>query len=250
MRWWSACWWVFLSRAPRSERWSAIVLMVFALAGAYALNHESMGQLWLISWALPVRESRLRGLGCGRRSAPREVSAHIHGLGHRARLWSVDAPAQRGHYRRRGNAILVEVVGDLPRSGSWLRTATSRQRSLWPRQQSRPEPSGPAFGGLIATASSQAHGSRLIGRGRRRPSFGDDRSVRAGRRSRSVAIASTPRSSAATTRSFPATTRPPAIRCGGTAMRPGSGSRRRASGRAPHRPSVETASTPSARPES
>jgi outer membrane protein assembly factor BamB len=44
-------WWVLLSRAPRSERWGAVILMILALVATYLLNHESMGQLWLISYA-------------------------------------------------------------------------------------------------------------------------------------------------------------------------------------------------------
>jgi outer membrane protein assembly factor BamB len=47
-------WWAFLSRAPRSERWGAIVLMIVALVATYFINHESMGQLWLISYAAPT----------------------------------------------------------------------------------------------------------------------------------------------------------------------------------------------------
>jgi len=47
-------WWAFLSRAPRSERWGAIVLMIVALVATWFINHESMGQLWLVAYAAPV----------------------------------------------------------------------------------------------------------------------------------------------------------------------------------------------------
>jgi outer membrane protein assembly factor BamB len=47
-------WWVFFSRAPRLERWGAVVLMVVALAATWSLNHESMGPLWLVAYAIPV----------------------------------------------------------------------------------------------------------------------------------------------------------------------------------------------------
>jgi outer membrane protein assembly factor BamB len=47
-------WWAFFSRAPRSERWGAIVLTIAALYAAMRLNHESMGPLWLVGYAIPV----------------------------------------------------------------------------------------------------------------------------------------------------------------------------------------------------
>ena len=47
-------WWMLLSRAPRSERWGAVILMTAVLIATYFLNHESMGQLWLISYAPPA----------------------------------------------------------------------------------------------------------------------------------------------------------------------------------------------------
>ncbi len=47
-------WWVFLSRAPWSERLGAIVLMVVALGATWFLKHESMGPLWLLGYAVPV----------------------------------------------------------------------------------------------------------------------------------------------------------------------------------------------------
>ena len=67
-------------------------------------------------------------------------------------------------------------------------------------------PSGRAFVDRTVTASFAACGSRPTGRSRRRSSCGAARSDRAGRRSPSTAISSTPRSSSARTRSSPATT--------------------------------------------
>ncbi|MFL6293594.1 MAG: PQQ-binding-like beta-propeller repeat protein [Thermoanaerobaculia bacterium] len=47
-------WWLFLSRAPWSERLGAIGLMVAGLGAAWLLKHESMGPLWLVGYAIPV----------------------------------------------------------------------------------------------------------------------------------------------------------------------------------------------------
>ncbi len=47
-------WWAFFSRAPRSERWSALGLMTLGLGLAWLLKHESMGPLWFIGYAVPV----------------------------------------------------------------------------------------------------------------------------------------------------------------------------------------------------
>ena len=58
-------WWVFFSRAPRAERWGAIVLMVVVLAVTRALLHESMatagfGMVFFI-YAVPVLSLALVG---------------------------------------------------------------------------------------------------------------------------------------------------------------------------------------------
>ena len=47
-------WWAFLSRAPRSERFGAVVLMIAALGATWGLKHESMGPFWLFAYAIPV----------------------------------------------------------------------------------------------------------------------------------------------------------------------------------------------------
>ena len=47
-------WWAFFSRAPRVERWGAVVLMIAALYATSLINHESMGPVWLIGYAIPV----------------------------------------------------------------------------------------------------------------------------------------------------------------------------------------------------
>ena len=51
-------WWAFFSRAPRSERWGAVVLMIVALAATPRALHESiatggMGVLFFF-YAIPV----------------------------------------------------------------------------------------------------------------------------------------------------------------------------------------------------
>ncbi len=51
-------WWAFFSRAPRSERWGAIVLMIVAMVATPSILHESMatgmmGMLYVI-YAIPV----------------------------------------------------------------------------------------------------------------------------------------------------------------------------------------------------
>jgi len=47
-------WWAFFSRAPRSERWGAVILMIAALFATWHIKHESMGPLWLVGYAVPV----------------------------------------------------------------------------------------------------------------------------------------------------------------------------------------------------
>jgi outer membrane protein assembly factor BamB len=47
-------WWAFFSRAPRSERWGAVLLMIAALFTTFRLNHETMGPLWLAGYGIPV----------------------------------------------------------------------------------------------------------------------------------------------------------------------------------------------------
>ncbi len=47
-------WWVFLSRAPWSERLGLLLLLLAALAGTWQIRHESMGPLWLLGYAVPV----------------------------------------------------------------------------------------------------------------------------------------------------------------------------------------------------
>ncbi len=51
-------WWAFISRAPRSERWGAIVLMIVALVVTSNLIHESIGTgmvgMMFVVYAVPV----------------------------------------------------------------------------------------------------------------------------------------------------------------------------------------------------
>ncbi|HJP92698.1 MAG TPA: PQQ-binding-like beta-propeller repeat protein [Pyrinomonadaceae bacterium] len=46
-------WWVFFSRARRTERLAALALLVFAVAGTWMLKHESMWLPWLFAYAIP-----------------------------------------------------------------------------------------------------------------------------------------------------------------------------------------------------
>src|SRR5437879_4168656 len=51
-------WWAFFSRAPRAERWGAVVLMIVALYGTWRILHVSvakagMGMLFVI-YAIPL----------------------------------------------------------------------------------------------------------------------------------------------------------------------------------------------------
>jgi len=47
-------WWVFFSRAPRLERWGAIVLMIVALGATSRLIHESMRLMPFVAYIIPV----------------------------------------------------------------------------------------------------------------------------------------------------------------------------------------------------
>ena len=46
-------WWLFFSRATWLDRIGAIVLIIVALGLAWLLKHESMGLLWIVTYALP-----------------------------------------------------------------------------------------------------------------------------------------------------------------------------------------------------
>jgi outer membrane protein assembly factor BamB len=47
-------WWTFLSRAPRLERWGALAVIVVALVVTWRINHESMGLMWCLFYAVPI----------------------------------------------------------------------------------------------------------------------------------------------------------------------------------------------------
>ncbi len=63
-------WWVFLSRAPRADRWGALFLMVFALVVTLRINHESMGLMWCLGYAIPVLNLALVAWAVGSRHLP------------------------------------------------------------------------------------------------------------------------------------------------------------------------------------
>lgn len=50
-------WWAFFSRAPRFERWGAVVLMIFALVATPRFLHPSIatGMMGMISPSMPSR---------------------------------------------------------------------------------------------------------------------------------------------------------------------------------------------------
>jgi len=47
-------WWLLFSRAPWVDRLGGIVLMIAAMVATWLLKHESMGPLWVVTYALPV----------------------------------------------------------------------------------------------------------------------------------------------------------------------------------------------------
>jgi outer membrane protein assembly factor BamB len=47
-------WWLFFSRAPRLERWGAVVLITVALSGTFLLLHVSMRLMPFIAYIIPV----------------------------------------------------------------------------------------------------------------------------------------------------------------------------------------------------
>ena len=252
-------WWAFFSRAARSERWGAVVLMIVALVATSRVLHESVATaamgigfyvyaipvlcLAFVVWAVAARH-----LPDGLRRAAM-VATILLACG----AWALVRTGGSGGF---GGSDFAWRWSQTPEE--WLLAQGDDEPGGAPagcgrhgdRGRGAGSPTGPAFADRIATASSPASRSRPTGRRRRRSSCGAGRSDRAGRPSRSTATSSTPRSSAVTTRSSPATTRAPASRCGDIVTRPGSGSRMPAPVRAPRRPSAMAASTHSVRPES
>jgi outer membrane protein assembly factor BamB len=47
-------WWAFFSRADRSERWGAVVLIIIALIATWGLVHESMRLMPFVAYIIPV----------------------------------------------------------------------------------------------------------------------------------------------------------------------------------------------------
>ena len=247
-------WWTFFSRAPRFERWGAVPLMVVAMVVTRSLLDESvatagMGMLFYL-YAIPVTSLALVVWAVATQhlpARPRRVSMVVTIL-LASGVWTLV---------RTGGIIQVPPIRTSrgggprrPRSGYWPRPATSRWRTCRRRRLQRREPTGPPFAARVATAPSPVCGSTPTGQRRRRSSCGDGRSARAGRRFRSVATFSTPRSSVVTMRSLPATGSAPASPCGDTGTRPGSGSQMAAPVRAGRRPSMMVAPTHSVRPGS
>ena len=47
-------WWAFFSRAPRSERWGAVILMIVVVVAMSLIIHESLGPHWFVFYPIPV----------------------------------------------------------------------------------------------------------------------------------------------------------------------------------------------------
>jgi outer membrane protein assembly factor BamB len=47
-------WWIFFSRAPHSERWGALGLMIVTSGLLWFIKHDSMGPLWMIYHFIPL----------------------------------------------------------------------------------------------------------------------------------------------------------------------------------------------------
>ena len=95
-------WWAFFSRAPQSERWGTLVLMIVALIATSRVVHDSIrgddGDD-----AAPLRQhgpqSRPRCLGGGQPSPRPGTSTRGDGRDCPARVRRVDAPSDRWHHR-------------------------------------------------------------------------------------------------------------------------------------------------------
>ncbi len=203
-------WWAFFSRAPRLERWGAVLLMVFALGATPRILHPSiatgmMGMMFLI-YAVPVLSLAFvvwavatRHLSGGLRRGTM-VAAILLACG----VWAL----------LRTNGITGEAASDF----AWRWAKTRRGTAPGPpKRQAGGHPDGSGnsnHGSRLARLSrprSKRHHPRGADRDRlvcihRRSSCGAGRSDPAGRPSRSAAISSTPRSSAVATRLSPATT--------------------------------------------
>ena len=114
-------WWAFFSRAPRSERWGAIALMILAMVGTSRFLHVSIatagqGMLFII-YAIPVLSLAFVVWAVASRrlaNGPRRAECgHLSG--------PVALPVTPIRISRFGGR-------KLPRSGSWPKLATSQWR--------------------------------------------------------------------------------------------------------------------------
>ena len=202
-------WWAFFSRAPRSERWGAPVLMIVALVVTSRIVHESIAtammgimfpvyatpvlSLAFVVWAVasrhlsdgPRRATMVATilLACGVWTLLRTGGFTIEARHDFAWRWA-ETPEER----------LLAQAGDDPTAPLSAQVATETGAD-WPGFR------GPDRDGVIRVC-----GSRPTGLRRRRSSCGDGRSGRAGRPSQSAATSFILRSNAVRTRSSPATT--------------------------------------------
>ncbi len=115
-------WWAFLSRAPRSERWGAVLLMVVALAATSRIIHESiatggMGMQFFI-YAVPVLSLAFVGWAL--------VSRHLPDGPRRAAMVATILLACGGWTLLRSAGITGEGAADF----AWRWSETPEERLL------------------------------------------------------------------------------------------------------------------------
>ena len=157
-------WWAFFSRAPRSERWGAVVLMIVALVATPAhprpIGGDGESGVPVLHLRRPDTGPRVRGLGGGQPSPRRRTAARVDGRDHPAGVRRVGARPKRWRHRRRHAGVRVAVVGDrrgaAPGARCWRRRADdassgsgSLERNPRRRAPSWPGLRGPDRDGII-----------------------------------------------------------------------------------------------------
>ena len=109
-------WWAFFSRAPRSDRWGAIVLMIVAMLATSRVIHESIGEgmfgMMFVLFALPLLSLAFVGwAAASRRLADRPRRAAMV-CNHPARLRRMDAGPVQWHHRHRHSGLRMALVGN------------------------------------------------------------------------------------------------------------------------------------------
>ena len=142
-------WWLFLSRAPWSERLGVTVLMIGALFVTSRLVHESitggaMGFLFYV-WAIPTLGVALVASVAASRRLSSRIPPRVDRCGDPARVRSVDAHTNRRchqRHRRFGFPLALdrESRATAPRSGrrQSAGAVTVPRQPRFRRNQSRP----------------------------------------------------------------------------------------------------------------